>query len=671
MGTTYDMPYEQGTGIHSVGSTFTVANDCNVLVPLGTPCPAPNTTASSFTNLHYGIVATTVDPGRTFSVSDATFTGTNFGIRMEGIQDAAMHRNTFNVPQPVIPGILGAVYGVYSDQCTGYSIQENTFHTTQPTGLNRKVGLIIKDSGTQYNTFYNNTFNNLYTGSLVQGKNATMNGAVGLEIKCNDYGMAQKNSYDVGLTGSHVYIQNKQGSVVFDPNDPAELQNPAGNRFSLLHNGGFSLEEDWYVQNTSTFTEYFHHTATFGNRTRPDYHDLNWLLPSDQNAPWPVNRALACPSRLEDGGHEVKREAAEQEHAEYGDSKAAYDATKDDGDTYTLLGYVGDPGHSSTQVRNALQSVAPKVSAEVWQTAFERNPTLNAWHITQALLSNSPLQGEVLKMVEFYALPSAYADLVYAAQSGEVNILSLLEGAMARHNGAKAEALSDLGRMAWLDSLQLSASLDSLVWLHDALPSDNQALTRSGVLAAKGEYTALEALTQAEATASETPELYDVLKHYASVQQNNSWDDTTAVDVIWLTQVAAQRDVVGSAQANAWLHALGHDLPEEIIILPEEGPKSMGQPRRSTIHWETGATLEVFPNPSSGPVFAVVEVPEGMDRAELVLLDLHGRQLHGEVLGTGPGVVQLTTSGLATGIYVAELRIDGHALAQAKVAVQR
>jgi hypothetical protein len=390
---------------------------------------------------------------------------------------------------------------------------------------------------------------------------------------------------------------------------------------------------------------------------------------ADPNDPFIHMQQVAVPGRSASGGHEVKREMAEQEHEEYAGSKTAYDATKDDGDTYSLLGYVNDPGHSSTQVRNALQSVAPKVSAEVWQAAFERKPTMNTWHITQALLSNSPLQGEVLKMVDYYELPTAYADLVYAAQNGEVNILSLLEGNMARHNGAKAEALADLGRMTWLDSLDLGASLDSLLLVHDAMPADNGALARSGVLAAKGEYTSLEALADAEAPASETPELYSLLKHFATVQQNDSWNDTSTVDVAWLQQLGAQRDVIGSAQANAWLHALGYGLPEEIIILDDEAPKSMGARNRPEIQWIMGATLEVFPNPSNGPVHVVYEVPEGIVNAELRLLDIHGREQRRTRLGEGAGLLTLQTNGLAPGVYFVELRFDGQGMAQTKLIV--
>ncbi len=160
--------------------------------------------------------------------------------------------------------------------------------------------------------------------------------------------------------------------------------------------------------------------------------------------------------------------------------------------------------------------------------------------------------------------------------------------------------------------------------------------------------------------------------HYAEVQQTGGWQDAEVTDVAWLEQLAAQRDVIGSAHANAWLLGLGYDLPEEIIILPEDGPKSAGQPRdHAAIDWDTGMLLEAFPNPSNGPLFVVYEVAEGSAQAELRLLDLHGRTMMSNRLGDGPGLLQWSTQGLAPGIYMAELRVDGMAGQQVKVVVQR
>ncbi len=143
------------------------------------------------------------------------------------------------------------------------------------------------------------------------------------------------------------------------------------------------------------------------------------------------------------------------------------------------------------------------------------------------------------------------------------------------------------------------------------------------------------------------------------------------VDHSWLANLGAQRDLQGSAQALAWLHALGEALPEEIIILPEDGPKNMlsDQPKPD-IRWETSLSLEVFPNPSNGPVHVVYKVPDGIMNAELRMLDVHGREQRNARLGQGAGLLAFPTHGLPSGVYFVELILNGHGVAQRKLVLQ-
>jgi hypothetical protein len=65
------------------------------------------------------------------------------------------------------------------------------------------------------------------------------------------------------------------------------------------------------------------------------------------------------------------------------------------------------------------------------------------------------------------------------------------------------------------------------------------------------------------------------------------------------------------------------------------------------------------------------EVPDGTASAELRLSDVHGRVLFNTRLGYGPGLQQWNTSGLAPGLYIAEMWLDGYAVQQTKVVVRR
>jgi Secretion system C-terminal sorting domain len=653
-----------GQGIKSLNSTFAVEAQCATIQPFGTPCPEADLLRNTFTTLWYGVNASTFgDMSRTFIVDRADFAGCVKGIRMEGIQDPGITLNTFEVGDLPVGDLAVTPYGVYSDQCTGYEIEENRFGIGAHSETGKKVGLIIKDSGKNANTFYNNTFDALHVGSLIEGNNASNDEAVGLEVKCNDYGLEAKCDFDVALTGDAVKVQSTQGSSSGEPDAPA------GNRFSLEHDGSFDVEEDWFVEdNFSTVSEYFHHTPTPGNRTLPTYRDLLNLFATDQQSFWP-DKETACPSNLDrEKSRSEKRSASLTEDEEYNDGKDAYDAAKDDGDTYSLASYVNDPTKSSTQVRNALQSVAPKVSAEVWQAAFERSPALSVWHITQALISNSPLQGEVLKLMSESGLPAFYTNLVVSAQNGEANILSLLESAMAYHAGQKAEALQGLGRESFLDSLDLDGGLDSLKLWHEGLLADNHGLAVGAVLAAKGDMAALYDLAHSYELAGDDPNLYGLVKRYTA-----GWAQADEATRTWVSDLSTQRSVMGSAQANAWREALGEASVEEIILLPLEIRAAITVPRelRQPVQWADEVVLEAYPNPTKGPVYIIYQTPVENVQFDLRVVDANGREVYRSTTQAGAGIVELSTTEWSSGLYVVELSSRLSETARVKLSVQR
>ncbi|QQR87877.1 MAG: T9SS type A sorting domain-containing protein [Flavobacteriales bacterium] len=662
-----------GTGITAINTTLRVQGHCDVLVPVGTPCPPADFQRGRFEGLAQAMYVSSFDPGRTFIVDECDFHLCYNGVRMEGIQDAAITRSTFLVGEPQQGDWENVPYGVYSDQCTGYEIEENSFTATN-TATKPMVGLVIKDSGPYSNRFYNNSFDGFdvdnSTGSIIEGVNADANTNYleGLEVKCNDYGQVVKNSFDVGLTGPDVSVKNAQGEPMVLQTD---YDKPAGNRFSVAHDGTFDTEEDWFVEDVSNFVEYFQHIPTPGDRTEPVYHDSGNLTPNSSPFTWP-GKALACPSDLSHGDDpEEKRLASLAADGEKQDAEDAYEAAKDDGDTYSLLAYVSDGSKSSTQVRNALQSVAPKVSEEVWTAAFARTPAMSQLHMAQALLSNSPLQGEVLKLMSNSGLGAYYQQLVWNAQDGTANILTLLESAIAYAASTKAQALTDLGRLSWLADTDLSASLVALKSWHEGLSAENNAAAIGGVLAAKADEAALFTLAQTTELSTPTPEVYGVLKRYAIGLDDAEWTVPTAADIAWLQSTAAQRALIGSAHAQAWLLALGHQDLSEIIILPplNRAPRI----ENNTTHgWSSSDEIAVnaYPNPANSGTVLDLRLPNTNDAGRLRVVDVSGRVMHETILGPDQQLVDLTTSSWTSGLYFAEVWMGNEQVAALKLGVQ-
>ncbi len=659
-----------GTGVKANNSSFLIGSKCTVLVPWGTPCPAGNYFTTSFTGLAQGVHAASLDPGKTFSVDEATFTDCPRGIRMEGVDDAAITRNNFSVDDFTGSYYQFATpYGIYSDQCTGYKIENNVLSSASHSGAHAQAGMVIKDSGPYSNTIYNNRFDGFYdqnsTALLIQGLNGDPHDyfLTGLEVRCNEFGQhGADNRFDVALTGSSPKVRANQGRVFSFATD---FTAPAGNLFSLLG----QVESDWHVGGSSNFVNYFHHSGT-NQAWVPQFYDQTHFLPTDALGQWPSSRSQACPDHFQDGVVELQQMQAEavQQDAQLQADQQAYDATKDNGDTYSLMSYVENPANSDVQVRNALQSVAPSAGTEVWQAVFARQPAMDPWYLTQALLANSPLQPEVMDLCYNSALDDFYYFLVLDAQSG-VNVLSGLESTISSHAGGKARAVTDLGRMSWLDSTAVDSAITALLAFHDSLPSENNALVQAGWYMAKNQPLALQALAEHQLGDSLTDGLYSLWKRYAQAEQAVGWQAPDSGTVAWLEDLAQDRWTIGSAQASAWLQALGGAPLEELILLPTPGLKN-SRNERTRQRANSAAVLHAWPNPSSGPVYVLCNVPANVGNAMLRIIDLNGRLVQEMALAAGSGITEIKSGFAAAGIYLAELRLDGIRAGQVKLVLQ-
>ena len=124
----------------------------------------------------------------------------------------------------------------------------------------------------------------------------------------------------------------------------------------------------------------------------------------------------------------------------------------------------------------------------------------------------------------------------------------------------------------------------------------------------------------------------------------------------------------GAAEALAWLMLLGAD-PVEDIVLPSKAKRTRMVP--NTLAELPFTPLRVFPNPSNGPVNVVYEVPAGVERAELRMMDVLGRTLYSSVLGATMGTLELVPNQPSTGMHVIALFYDGYLVATEKVTLTR
>lgn len=137
----------------------------------------------------------------------------------------------------------------------------------------------------------------------------------------------------------------------------------------------------------------------------------------------------------------------------------------------------------------------------------------------------------------------------------------------------------------------------------------------------------------------------------------------------WLNDLAGERWTIGSAQASAWLQALGSEPLDEVIILPVEERSATVRRQRHAVS-NKPMLLQAYPNPSAGPVYVVCNVPQSVAKASLRIMDLNGRLVHVQALSPGMGFAELMPGFAAPGIYLAELQLDGIRAGQVKLALQ-
>lgn len=86
---------------------------------------------------------------------------------------------------------------------------------------------------------------------------------------------------------------------------------------------------------------------------------------------------------------------------------------------------------------------------------------------------------------------------------------------------------------------------------------------------------------------------------------------------------------------------------------------------------KVASLLAAYPNPSTGPVYLVYEVPEGVEQVELHVHDATGRLIHAERVPSRNGILELTKASFSPGMHIASLRFDGILAGTAKLEVVR
>ncbi len=609
-------------------------------------------TVPAFTGLYLAVRHHTWTAGRMIKLDEGVFNGCGLSIYLTGSSNSVITRNTVNVPDHPVTG-LQYNYGSSLYACTGFEFEENVFTATGSDWP--KAGSIFSKTGIENNLFYNNCYNGFTgngtagysAGTVIQKENHGADEFGGLHFKCNDYSSTTANDYDIAFTDEATIGQQQGGD--------ADNKAPGGNTFEPLCLGG-SSEQNLYVEFGLNQFDYYHHDpASTPLRVVPEC--ASAVI--DQAAQYmptvhQYDKPLVCPVDLSGGmvaTADVGSAAAAE--AEFTLLREVYDDWADGGNTAGLLDYIRDAHNSSYDVRNHLMLVAPRVTLRAWEETINRVPAMNPWHVAQALIANSPLQAEVLALVESSGLTDYHKTLINNAQGGGISMLSLMESDMARAYGNKANALRDYTSKALLG--RQGATLSGALQLHTDHPKRTSAVDRLGLALAMGDLHLARTEVDAGLLDRDLEDYFIVQDLYVNLLEH--YQKATDLDAggVGTLQQLATTDGSGAGAAQAWLMMLGEEWPEE-VVLPRPVRSAQAKERASAV---MEPLLTAYPNPSNGPVYLVAQLPEGADQAVIRVVDPVGRIILENQFSGRVGMFEIPEKDLAAGVYTAGLFIDG------------
>lgn len=621
----YSAP-QRGVGIVSADASYYVDDNCSSLI---NPCPQNSVTHTRFENLFYGIYAADAIPFNPISIQNAEFIGNTRGVLLRGVDYATIVGNTFDVGRvEVLNNVTYDPYGLYLEFCSGYKVESNVF-TTTVTNNSGTVGMAVYFSGPQTNRIYNNTFDNLYVGTLVMENNGDNISQSGLEIKCNDYGLQNVNVYDVALTDNGT-IRPSQGNNF-------SQTGPAGNRFS--HSCTGTAYDNDFSAPTSPFNILYIHNPDF--ITTPLCYS-NSTISNQVAVSFPFNKPTSCPPPFEN----CDAPCLKQRMIASSSAKSGLQQQIDGGQTAQLVQLVNTG--SSGQIQTGLLQYSPYLSDQVLLAVVYRSQPLPSGIIRNILIANSPLSDSVVVAVQALSLPTGIRNQINAAQTG----VSARDIVLANINGYQADfdlAQSELIRF-YLQDTTSGAAMDSVLTLLKMGSGAGTFDQQISFLVFQGQYAAaLHILDSLDATGYNNN--FCKLQRYLIVLKldvNDCFklkqDGALANQVEAVAQDCCDKSGCANAQALLTL-VLSQRFDERIVFPTANNTRTSAEPNVNVYF------LNVYPNPAD-QFIQIILPDETVGNVALTVSDVTGREVYTYQHSVGnTNVIGLDVGHLAEGLY--------------------
>ncbi len=228
------------------------------------------------------------------TIRNCQFFNCNYPINLYGEELTQIHNNTFFSPNSDVISNAIRLNG-----SNAFNIRQNVFHDygKSPTYGQFSNAIMVTSSGDMGNTIRSNQFTDCLFGVLISEDNK------GLQLKCNEFN-ANTISTSINFMSRVVFLTtptNKrgisdQGAIFLGDNIGRYLP---GNLFS--QSCQLSSECDFFISADHPVVKYYYYgISSVGNRTYPEFHTDNLLIPFGNGNASIENRMNGCAYNFED-----------------------------------------------------------------------------------------------------------------------------------------------------------------------------------------------------------------------------------------------------------------------------------------------------------------------------------------------------------------------------------
>lgn len=654
-----------GCGIESFNSIFRVLEECTNYS--GNECTDWDN--SSFTNLNYGIYATAANATDFAYIKYTDFMDNYKGVYLGGMTGALVMDCNFEVNTPFV---TDGGYGLYLDNCTGYTIEENTFvHSGEPR---MGVGLIVNNSGGAPNEIYRNWFTGLQQGVSAQEINRNFNAIPpqGLQILCCEF---EDCDADILVPRSTL----RQWGIA--PGQGANSTNPlymAGNLFDIHSQTPDGDFDD--INNEGAHLTYYYPINSDNDAVEPiDYTTSSvTVVPKTIHGGWTFT--AGCPPTQTGGGGGSESEMSESlmETQQMIDStEQVYTMLVDGGNTESLYNEVYNSASPQTmQIYNELMGKSPYLSDTVVGAAIEKIDVIPGAMLRDIMVANphTAKSDNLLEKVDsrFDPLPDYMKAQILAGRS-LISLKEEMETNLARYHLQKARLINGLihhylnadlpfGNDSVINLLQTDSELASkyrLAMKHIETGNTTQALSVLNALPAQynlqGQQLAMH------------QEMVDFCSlAIETAAQEGGWQQATEAQILQLHTLLQSATPVSAYARNALL-TLGELSYSEPVIVPDLLKSSQAETAyKELMASKAPPMIEVHPNPAKDFVIVGWTLDREQAAGSIAIRRITGELKSSFTLSTPADKQTIDTRGWSSGAYVITLTVNGKVMESAK-----